>query len=56
MGVSQDNPEYAQQSEQAMQQAMSLPEIEKYMGRTYKNTYEDWANRILEQATYKYIG
>jgi hypothetical protein len=54
MGVSQDNPEYAQQSEQAMQQAMSLPEIEKYMGRTYKNTYEDWANRILEQATYKY--
>ena len=33
---------------------MSLPEIQKFMQRNYKSNYEEWANRIMEQATYKY--
>lgn len=53
-GISQDNPDFQKQMEQAMQQAMSIPEIQKFMNRTYKNNYEEWANRIMEQAEHKY--
>jgi hypothetical protein len=53
-GISQDNPDFKQQFEGQMQQTMSLPEIQKFMQRNYKSNYEEWANRIMEQSTYKY--
>ena len=53
-GISQDSPEFQEQMQQTMQQAMSIPEIQKFMNRNYKNNYEEWANRILEQAEFKY--
>ncbi len=53
-GITQDNPDFQQQFEGQMQQAMSLPQIQKFMQRNYKSNYEEWANRIMEQATYKY--
>ena len=53
-GISQDSPEFQEQMQQAVEQAMSIPEIQKFMNRTYKNNYEEWANRILEQAEFKY--
>lgn len=53
-GISQDSPEFQEQMQQAVEQAMSIPEIQKFMNRNYKNNYEEWANRILEQAEFKY--
>ena len=53
-GISQDSPEFQEQMQQAVQQAMSIPEIQKFMNRNYKNNYEEWANRILEQSELKH--
>jgi hypothetical protein len=53
-GIPQDDPKYQEAVQQGMQQTMSLPEIQKFMQRNYKSNYEEWANRILEQSTYKY--
>lgn len=53
-GIEPNSPEYQQQLEQGTQQAMSLPQIEKFMRREYRSNYEEWANKILEQATHKY--
>lgn len=53
-GIPQEDPKYQEAVQQGMQEAMSLPDIQKFMQRNYKSNYEEWANRILEQATYKY--
>ena len=53
-GISQDSPEFQEQMQQAVQQVMSIPEIQKFMNRNYKNNYEEWANRILEQSELKH--
>ncbi len=53
-GISQDSPEFQEQMQQAVQQAMSIPEIQKFMNRNYKNNYEEWANRTLEQSELKH--
>ncbi len=53
-GIDMESEEGQQQFQQQLQQQMSLPQIEKFMRRNYKNDYEDWANRILEQAPHKY--
>jgi len=49
-----ESEEYQQAVEQETQKIMSLPEIQKFINRTYKNNYENWANKILEQAEFKY--
>jgi hypothetical protein len=41
-GITQDNPDFQKQFEGQMQQAMSLPEIQKFMQRNYKSNYEEW--------------
>lgn len=53
-GIDMQSEEGQQQFQQGIQQAMSLPGIQKFMNRNYKNNYEDWANRMLEQAHHKY--
>lgn len=53
-GIDVESEEGQQQYQQGLQQAMSLPGIQKFMNRNYKNNFEEWANRILEQATHKY--
>lgn len=53
-GIDMESEEGQQQFEQGVQQALSLPGIQKFMNRTYKNNFEEWANRILEQAHHKY--
>lgn len=52
--VDPNSQEYQQQLQQAQQQALSLPGIQKFLNRTYKSNYEEWAYRILEQANSKY--
>ena len=53
-GIDIETEEGQQQFQQAVQQQLSLPGIEKFMRREYKSNYEDWANSILEQAQQKY--
>jgi len=53
-GVDMESEEGQQQFQQGVQQEMSLPGIQKFMNRNYKNNWEEWANRTLEQAYHKY--
>jgi len=53
-GVAQDDPKFKEAFEQQTQQAMSIPEVQKFMNRNYKLNFEAWANKIIEQATSKY--
>jgi hypothetical protein len=53
-GVDMESEEGQQQFQQGLQQELSLPGIQKFMNRNYKNNWEEWANRIQEQSYHKY--
>jgi hypothetical protein len=53
-GLKQDDPKFKEAFDQQIQQAMSIPEVQKFMNRNYKLNFEQWANKIIEQATPKY--
>lgn len=53
-GIDMESEEVQQQYQQGIQRVLSLPGIQKFMNRNYKNNFEEWANRILEQAHHKY--
>lgn len=46
--------EYQQEYQRMFQEKMSLPSIQKFMNRHYRNNFEEWANKMLEQAKHKY--
>jgi len=52
-GIDMESEEGQQQYQQGIQQTLSLPGIQKFMNRNYKDNFEEWADRILEQATHK---
>lgn len=53
-GASLEDEKVQEQGQQFVEQKMSLPDIQKFMNKKYQSNYETWANKILEQAEFKY--